>query len=379
MSGAKSAAAFTALLRVTPKRRRKIVVHSVPDFEDGALAVLDGLLERGHEPLVLLEKPLAPDTYDWGLAARGVEFAEKRSARGRLHYLTAETVFTTHGPFRAHSPAANQRVVYIGHGEPLAKSAGYWTTDERIGASVAVTNSAVARAFRCVQQGLKPSQVLLLGTPRNDWQLRWDREDVRRTIDEWLPDNTKTLFLWLPTFRRNFAGNLDGADSGGALPLELESLERIDRWLEANDAAILVKPHPLSHPYPPGAFSRIRTIDDAALRNARLSLSALLAAGDCLITDASSVWVDFLLVGRPLICCFPDLDEYRTTRHLNLEPYDAWFPGPFVSHADGLLEEMTHVASGRDPLAERREWLTQVLHVHRDGNATTRLLDVLGI
>ena len=53
-------------------------------------------------------------------------FAEKQSARGRLHYLTAETVFTTHGPFRAHSPAANQRVVYVGHGEPLAKSAGYW-------------------------------------------------------------------------------------------------------------------------------------------------------------------------------------------------------------------------------------------------------------
>jgi hypothetical protein len=379
VSGAKSAAAFTALLRVTPKRRGKIVVHSVPDFEDGALAVLDALLERGHKPTVLLEKPLAPDTYDWGLAARGVEFVEKQSARGRLQYVTAETVFTTHGPFRAHSPAANQRVVYIGHGEPLAKSAGYWTTDERIGATVAVTNSAIARAFRCVQQGLKPSQVLLLGTPRNDWQLRWDREDVRRAVTGWLPENTSTLFLWLPTFRRNFAGKLDGADSGAALPIDLESLERVDRWLAANDAAILVKPHPLSHPYPPGAFSRIRTIGDADLRNAHLSLSALLAAGDCLITDASSVWVDFLLVGRPLICCFPDLDEYRTTRHLNLEPYDAWFPGPFVTDPDGLLDEMAHVAGGGDPVAERREWLTQVLHVHRDGNATTRLLDVLGI
>ena len=156
MSRKGSAAAFTALLRVTPKRRRKIVVHSVPDFEDGALAVLDALLARGHKPLVLLDGPLAPDTYDWGLAARGVAFAEKQSARGRLHYLTAETVFTTHGPFRAHSPAANQRVVYVGHGEPLAKSAGYWAADERIGASVAVASSAIGRAFRCVQQGLRP-------------------------------------------------------------------------------------------------------------------------------------------------------------------------------------------------------------------------------
>jgi CDP-glycerol glycerophosphotransferase len=374
-----SAAAFTALLRITPKRRRKIVVHSVPDFEDGALAVVDALLKRGHEPLVLLEQPLAPDTYDWGLAARGVPFVEKQSTRGRLHYLTAETVFTTHGPFRAHSPAANQRVVYIGHGEPLAKSAGYWTTDERIGASVAVASSAIGRAFRCVQQGLRPAQVLLTGAPRNDRLLRADRGEVRRAIADRLPADTSTLFLWLPTFRRDYAGQLDGVDSGAAIPLDLESLQQIDRWLAANNAAILVKPHPLSHPYPEGAFTRIRTIDDAGLRNARLSLASLLAAADCLITDASSVWVDFLLVGRPLICCFPDVDEYRRTRHLNLEPYDAWFPGPFVTQVDGLLEEMAHVAGGGDPHGERREWLTQALQMHRDGDATARLLDALGL
>ena len=373
MSVHKSAAAFTALLRLTPKRQGKIVVHSVPDFEDGALAVLDELLARGHEPLVLLENPLAPGTYDWGLAARGVTFAEKRSARGRLHYLTAETVFTTHGPFRAHSPAANQRVVYVGHGEPLAKSAGYWTTDERIGASVAVASSPIGTAFRCVQQGLRPSQVLVVGAPRNDRLLRCDRGDVRRAIAEWLPADTSTLFLWLPTFRRNFAGQLDGVDSGAAIPLDLESLQKVDRWLAANNAAILVKPHPLSRDYPAGAFDRIRTIDETGLRNARLSLSSLLAAADCLITDASSVWVDFLLVDRPVICCFPDLDEYRKTRHLNLEPYEVWFPGPLATDADRILEEMSHVAGGGDPYAERRDWLTHALHVHTDGNATTRL------
>lgn len=379
MSGAKSGAAFTALLRITPKRGKKIVVHSVPDFEDGALAVLDELLARGHQPLILLERPLAPDTYDWGLAARGVAFAEKNSARGRLHYLTAEIVFTTHGPFRAHSPAANQRVVYLGHGEPLAKSAGYWTADERIGASIAVASSSIGRAFRCVQQGLRPQQTLLIGAPRNDRLLRSDPDQVRRAVAAWLPDDTSTLFLWLPTFRRNFAGQLDGLEQGTAMPLGLDDLQRVDRWLAAHRASILVKPHPLSHTYPAGALERIRMIDEATLRSARLTLASLLSASDCLITDASSVWVDFLLVGRPLICCFPDLDEYLGMRGLNLEPYDAWFPGPLVRDTPGLIEEMSRVASGADPYAERREWLTRALHFHRDGNAAPRLLDALGL
>ncbi len=381
MIGPRSGAALTALLRITPKRRKKIVVHSVPDFEDGALAVLDELLARGHKPLVLLERTLPQDPNVSDLAKRGVTFAEKKSARGRLHYLMAETVFTTHGPFRMHPPAANQRVVYLGHGEPLAKSAGHWYGDRAraAGATVAIASSTIGKAFRCVQQGLRPQQVLLVGAPRNDRLLQSDRERMRRALADWLPDETSTIFIWLPTFRRSVFGAYDGIDQHTAMPLDLESLQKVDRWLATKRAAILAKPHPLSRSYPAGAFERIRTIDEAALRSSRLSLCSLLAAADCLITDASSVWVDFLLLGRPLICCFPDLDEYRSTRSLNLEPYDEWFPGPFVTAADELLEELARVVSSVDPYAEKREWLTRALHLHRDGNASPRLLDALGL
>jgi CDP-glycerol glycerophosphotransferase len=381
MISPRSGAALTALLRITPKRRKKIVVHSVPDFEDGALAVLDELLARGHKPLVLLERTLPQDPNVSDLAKRGVTFAEKKSARGRLHYLIAETVFTTHGPFRMHPAPANQRVVYLGHGEPLAKSAGYWYGERARapGATVAIASSTIGKAIRCVQQGLRPQQVLLVGAPRNDRLLRSDRERMRRALADWLPDGTSTMFIWLPTFRRSLFGASDGTDQRTAMPLDLESLQKVDRWLATNRAAILVKPHPLSRPYPAEAFERIRTIDEAALRSSRLSLCSLLAAADCLITDASSVWVDFLLLDRPLICCFPDLDEYRNSRSLNLEPYDEWFPGPFVTNADELLDELARVVDGADPHAEKREWLTRALHLHRDGNASPRLLDALGL
>jgi hypothetical protein len=378
MTRRRSGAALTAFLRVIPKRRAKIVVHSTPDFEDGALAVLEELLARGHRPLILLERPLPQDADVSHLVARGVTFAEKASARGRLHYLTAGTIFTTHGPFRLHSPAKNQRVVYLGHGEPLAKGAGYWIGPRAVGATVAVASSTIGRAFRCAQQGLRPDQVLLVGAPRNDRLLQTDRDRMREAVAAWLPDETSTLFLWLPTYRRSHLRS-DGIDAGSAMPLDRESLQRLDRWLTAHRAAVLVKPHPLSRTYPADSFERIGTIDDARLRGAGLSLTSLLAAADCLITDASSVWVDFLLLGRPLICCFPDLEEYRSTRILNLEPYEEWFPGPVVTDVDGLVEELAAVAGGGDPYEERREWLTRALHLHRDGKAAPRLLDALGL
>ena len=379
MSRLGSAAGIAALLRITPKQRTKIVVHSRPDFEDGAFAVLEELVARGHRPLVLLEQPL-PDRADVSdLGEHGVTFAAKNSAQGRLHYLTAGTVFTTHPVYRAHASTGNQRVVYIGHGEPLTKSSGYWLGDEAIGATVALASSTIGKAFRCVQHGLRPQQVLLVGAPRNDRLLRAERAGTRQAIASWLPDGTETLFVWLPTFRGDISGGLDGVDLETGTPLDLEGLRRVDRWLAANRAAILLKPHRRSSSDPAGGFERLRTIDEAGLSTAGLSLSSILAASDCLITDASSIWVDFLLLGRPLICCFPDLDEYRATRGLNLEPYDAWFPGPLTANADELLEEMARVSGGVDPYAERREWLTRTLHAHRDGRAASRLLDALGL
>lgn len=378
MSGPGSGAGLTALLRVTPKLRTKIVVHSRPDFEDGALAVLDELLARRYKPLVLLEAPPShhPDLAD--LVEHGVTFAEKNSTRGRLHYLTAGVVFATHPVYRAHSPVRGQKIVYIGHGEPLTKGSGYWIGDEAIGATVAMASSTIGKAFRCVQHGLRPDQVLLIGAPRNDRLLQADRERMRQAIAGWLPEQTSTLFVWLPTFRGDISGGLDGVDLDTGTPLDLEGLEQVDRWLAANHAAILLKPHRRSRSHPE-SLERIRTIDEVALNEARLPLSSVLAAADCLITDASSIWVDFLLLGRPLICCFPDLEAYRSTRGLNLEPYDAWFPGPLVTDADGLVDEMARVTAGADSYADRRAWLTRALHAHRDGKASARLLDALGL
>lgn len=378
MSSPSSGAGLTALLRITPKRRTKIVVHSRPDFEDGALAVLDELLARGYKPLVLLETPLAQHADVSDLVEHGVTFAEKNSTRGRLHYLTAGTVFTTHPVYRAHAPVGSQKLVYIGHGEPLIKASGYWIGEEAIGATVAIASSTVGKAFRCVQHGLRPDKVLLVGAPRNDRLLRAEPEQMRQAVARWLPDQTSNLFLWLPTFRGDISGGLDGVDLDTGTPLDLEELERVDRWLAANRSAILLKPHRRSRAIPE-SLERIRTIDEAALNRARLPLSSILAAADCLITDASSIWVDFLLLSRPLICCFPDLEEYRSTRGLNLEPYDAWFPGPLVTDAQGLVEEMARVTAGADPYADKRDWLARAFHAHRDGMASPRLLDALGL
>jgi CDP-glycerol glycerophosphotransferase (TagB/SpsB family) len=190
----------------------------------------------------------------------------------------------------------------------------------------------------------------------------------------------ETLFLWLPTYRQaTSTGRVDGNPYAGMLPVSDATTLAVDRWLAANDAWMLAKPHPLSPRPPEGVYERITVIDEDWLAERGLTLYESLAAADCLITDASAVWVDFLLADKPLICAFPDAEEYRRSRGIHLEPYEVWIPGPLVTGPTELREEMERVAAGQDPFRAARRRMRVRLHKHDDARSTERLLDALGL
>ena len=74
------------------------------------------------------------------------------------------------------------------------------------------------------------------------------------------------------------------------------------------------------------------TITDADLVRAQVSLYGVLGQARGLVTDYSSVWVDFLLLDRPLAFLVPDRDTYSRT----LVPADVldWVPGELVGRDD---------------------------------------------
>jgi len=369
---------ITALNLVLPKRAGRIVVHSVPDLEDGALALLDGLTERGHAPVVLAE-----DRGTAGLAnrllQRPVRVVPKLSVRGLYLYLTARHVLTTHGLYPSRALPRRQVLVNIWHGEPLTKPVGRWEGRPPVPATVSTALSKLGQAFRCAEFDLDPAQVLVVGAPRNDRLLTADRAEVRAALG--VGDST-TLFCWLPTYRTatRRSHRADGEPYPGGLPLDEDGLRALDDHLGDRDAVLLVKAHPLTAPSPAVARCRhVRGLDGVALAALGTSLYPLLAGVDCLITDVSSVWIDFLLTDRPQIFMFPDRDAYAGTRGLHLEPYDVWVPGPTPRTAEELLVELDRVLSGSDDWAARRADTRARLHAFPDAHSTTRLLDTLGL
>jgi CDP-glycerol glycerophosphotransferase (TagB/SpsB family) len=127
------------------------------------------------------------------------------------------------------------------------------------------------------------------------------------------------------------------------------------------------------------AFNNLRVITDADLKDLGVTVYEALSAIDCLITDISSVWIDFLLLDKPILFAFPDIEAYRLGRGINLEPYEAWVPGPLIRTAAELIQHMSRVASGADDSAELRNAMLSRFHAHQDSHSAGRLLDLIGL
>jgi CDP-glycerol glycerophosphotransferase (TagB/SpsB family) len=79
---------------------------------------------------------------------------------------------------------------------------------------------------------------------------------------------------------------------------------------------------------------------------ADVDLHAYLGLCDVLVTDYSSVALDFLLLGRPVVYFMPDLEQYDARRGFHLDPLA--LPGVVTRDRASLVEELTRTLMNLD-------------------------------
>ena len=100
----------------------------------------------------------------------------------------------------------------------------------------------------------------------------------------------------------------------------------------------------------------------------------LLKYVDVLITDYSSIYIDFLLLDRPIIFLPYDIDEYQQYRGF-LYDYAAVTPGPKPKTLDSFLEEMDNALKG--DLAVNYNEVKNQFHFYQDDNSSKRVFDAI--
>lgn len=318
-----------ALSRVVPTTR-SVVLSAYPEIEGNGLEVARALVRRYRGRVVWLRDggPVPAEVRE--LADQGMTLLPKASLRGLAAYLRAEAVLFTHGLYGCPQPAARKPIVNLWHGDGPKDI----RPDKRVGALIASTyfvgSTPLWSHWQAEAFGVPAGRVLLTGNPRTD-QL-WRPADRGRLARLGIAG---PFVVWMPTFRQARAVGAVRVHAGGPVDDGRAGLAPLLDGLAARGMQLVVKPHPMDADRRrwPGAV----TLDEDDLARAGVSLYTLLGASAGLVTDYSSVWVDYLLLDRPIAFHVPDRSTYSRALH----PADVldWVPGEVVDGTESPFEE----------------------------------------
>ncbi|MBM9458385.1 CDP-glycerol glycerophosphotransferase family protein [Nocardioides sp. zg-536] len=223
-----------------------------------------------------------------------------------------------------------------------------------IASSSAWEASRLASAFRVAS-----SAVRVTGAPRNDALL----EELA------LPRNPgRCRVLYAPTFRDH--------DVEGPVRILRENLDMIERMLGELDMELHVRLHPNAPD--PGMSSRPRLRFDSLLCTGS-DLPKLMADVDLLVTDYSSLYLDFLLTDRPIMFLAYDLLDYLSNeRELYFEYGDPLVtPGPICRTWEDVVENISSIRLGADSFAADRAFSRSFFHRYSDAGNCLRVFEAM--
>lgn len=344
-----------AELLVAP--RPWVALHSQPDLDDNVVALLRGK-PADLTVRVLVDDPVKSRRRAAVLGLRDVRLVGRRSARGVWTYLRSGVVVSSHGLFGSRPRRRGRRHLCLWHGE-FGKHIGALAGEPPVRYDWMPVGSPLGRLVRAAEFRMPLEDIAVVGAPR---------------LSSLTGDTSPAVghgrhVLWAPTYRTTAVGfaRQDGdPEAIGLLGLaEPDLVELLERY----DATLWYRPHPAeAHPEQP-CGQRVKPADDGALEALGLTFYEMLAGIDVLVTDYSSVWVDWLMTDRPVIGWCPDLAEYRNRRGIVLEPHEAWFPGPVLGEREAFLEQLAEAMGGGDPDRDKRRWVAGVLGTsHPEGS-----------
>ncbi len=228
----------------------------------------------------------------------------------------------------------------------------------------------------CLNQKVEREKFVITGMPRNDLLLRTDGQ---QKIMELFPKGSfKKIIAYTPTFRECVAYSYRSLAEGAIFTWDGYSSNNLESFLAEQDILLLVKIHGSELvQYNIAETEHIRIIRNDLLMANNIHFYELLSGVDLLISDYSSIWVDYLLLNRPIIFAVRDLEDYKKVHGLMIEPFDAWAPGEIVTDFNQLKNAIAMAFNKTDDYALKRSLLTHIYHKYTEGNSSERVIELL--
>lgn len=322
------------------------------------------------------------------LEARGLPCVYNLSLRGIWTIARAECVFTTNiaSDVLYAFKKRGRRFFYIVHGQPLKIAqlalthtdyAKRKNTKSWLGKLFADVKEILSGWFLCdhgnsysefvsatsdfLKQWMEKdfdyvTPVKVLGMPRNDALFQPNRMKSEKWIKE---AQGKFVITYMPTHRKYGRGEFS--------PTPFVKRPDVQKWMEDNDVVLIVKNHPtmlLFKGYTPIETTCIKDITDKGI-----DPMVAVYNSDVIVTDYSSVWMDYLLLRRPIVFyIYDDFEHDDVGVHYDVKKEGV---GNFCYSEDELFDLIKKIKANYDAMRPSDEVVNK-FHKYVDGNSCER-------
>lgn len=371
--------AVTFANKVFPKFDQ-VIIQGFPNAESGAVEVANYIRNTYPMPVYFVVSNKNNDNPGKVLLPN-IRVINRSDFLFLFKYVTSRYVFFTHGtPFNSFSK--RQTVVNMWHGI-LYKRVGVLNGRPPMPAQITVGTSELTRMMFSKAFGVPKETVFVSGYPRNDVLIRSKNEKtiLKDKIDDQLNSFDK-IIIWLPTYRKHVRdnsqdGKQDGKEVGNPFYIQDFDVEYFNSLLKEYNTLCIVKPHPMASKYDTSYnLDHLLFVDDEWISQQGITLYQLIGCTDILISDVSSVIIDYILLDQPIVCISADFDAYKATRGFYFEDIGNWIPTQINQNQTDFFNYLKLVLStNTDPFEEKRKRLKNEFFTYHDDLSTKRLVD----
>ena len=348
-----------------------IVYHSFPDFSDNSFSFFCYVINTHKEyKNIWLINNKDKLRYNRLIAnytkSSNYLIIRKKSFLGVYYFCKSKYVFFTHGLFNDINLSKKQVNINLWHGMPL-KNIGHLDNNNRVPKSnFVIATSTFFQEIMSKAFLIKKENVLITGQPRNDFLLS-KKYSLQDLVNKNNIDFNKTV-LWMPTYRKSIIGDVRKDGESGKMNdfFEENYLFKLNEFFLSIKSICFIKLHPMDYLEVNdfNTFSNVIFLNNSSFEEKGISLYSVLQKTDLLLTDFSSIYIDYLLLNKPIGFLISDFEQYSNSRGFVFENPKEFMPGEIITNKNELIPFIEKVLfSKQDDFEEKRIITRDIFHV----------------
>lgn len=325
-----------------------IVVKERTVYSGNIRVATDVLLKNKKYKIYIYKDGLLIPEIKMNLKNNGVEILEGWNVSSLYHLFTSGVFIFSHSPRDAHitKKCKNRKIINLWHGVAFKKIENLMPSISKKKKTQMEQNSELfdlliassdtdlitnMKAFMVQKEKIK-----VIGLPRYDILKKSYKLDTFLMLQKTkllMIKGSKKFIVYAPTFREKSISPL--------AQLNKEDWDVLSTFLEQKSLVMGIRPHSYDISVP----SYIENSKNFFWlgHESFTETNLILQISDMLIVDFSSIWIDYLLLNKPILGFAKDFNFYKQYERGFIYEFDSIFPTKFTNTVDDLLLELEEV------------------------------------